>query len=79
MEGTTVYAAHSKENVDEPTMKQVVAIDATGQSEMTKTHEQWRAPLEISFASPTAANGRLYVIDNAANLHALDATTGKHL
>ena len=79
VEGTTVYATHSEENLDEPTMGRVVAIDATGTGDVTKTHEKWRAPLGVGFASPTAADGRLYVIDNAANLHALDAATGKHL
>lgn len=79
VDGTTVYAAHSEENVDEPTMGRVVAIDATGEGDVTKTHERWRAALGVGFASPALADGRLYVIDNAADLHALDAATGAKL
>lgn len=78
--GDVVYAAHSEENVDGGSMGRVVAIDGKGSGDITKTGELWRAgDLGIGFAAPTAANGRLYVVDNAANLHALDLKTGKHL
>jgi len=76
--GTTVYAAHSEENVDSGVMGRVVAIDATGTGDVTKTHELWRADeLGSGFPSPLYHDGRLYVIDNSANLFALDAKTGK--
>lgn len=74
-----VYAAHSEENVDDPSMGRVVAIDATGTGDVTSTHELWRAPLGVGFASPAFQDGILYVIDNSANLHALESATGKTL
>ena len=77
--GSTVYAAHSEENIDEGTLGRVVAIDGTGSGDVTDTHELWRAPLGVGYTSPTLADGRLYVVDNSANLHALDAATGEHL
>ena len=77
LDGNTVYAAHSEENVDGGTMGRVVAIDATGAGDVTATHERWRADgMAIGFSSPLVHDGRLYVIDNSANLFALDATTG---
>jgi outer membrane protein assembly factor BamB len=79
--GDVVYAAHSEENVDAPgVMGRVVAIDGTGTGDITKTGEIWRADaLGVGFASPTIAEGRVYVVDNAADLHALDEKTGKLL
>lgn len=81
VQGTTVYASHSEENVDTAgIMGRVVAIDATGTGDITKTHELWRADeLGAGFASPTWHDGRLYVVDNSANLFALDAKTGKEV
>jgi outer membrane protein assembly factor BamB len=79
--GDVVYAAHSEENVDTTgIMGRVVAIDGTGQGDITKTGEIWRADaLGVGFAAPTIAEGRVYVVDNAADLHALDQKTGKVL
>ncbi|MBZ0113241.1 MAG: PQQ-like beta-propeller repeat protein [Thermoanaerobaculia bacterium] len=79
VDGTTVYASHSEENVDEGSMGRVVAIDATGSGDVTKTHEIWRSPLGAGFSSLVAHDGKLYVVDNSANLHALDATNGHEL
>ena len=77
--GTTVYVSHSEENVDEGTMGRVVAIDATGSGDVTASHELWRSAIGAGFSSPTVHAGKLYVIDNSANLHALDAATGEEL
>ncbi len=61
-------------------MGRVVAIDGKGTGDITKTGELWRADgLTVGFAAPTVAEGRVYVVDNSANLHALDQKTGKHL
>ncbi|MEM7481218.1 MAG: PQQ-binding-like beta-propeller repeat protein [Acidobacteriota bacterium] len=79
VDGTIVYAAHGEENLDEPTLGRVVAIDGTGSGDITATHEKWRAALGVGFASPTLHDGRLYVVDNKADLHALDAATGEEL
>lgn len=78
--GNLVYASHSEENVDSAVMGRVVAIDGTGTGDITKTHEVWRAEgLGAGFPSPLYHDGRLYVIDNSANLFALDAKTGKEM
>jgi outer membrane protein assembly factor BamB len=77
VDGTTVYAAHSEENVDEPTMGRIVAIDGTGSGDVTTTNEIWRSPIGVGFSSPALAGGRLYVMDNSANLYALEAADGK--
>jgi outer membrane protein assembly factor BamB len=78
--GNTVFAAHSEENIDTGIMGRVVAIDATGTGDITKTHELWRAEeLGAGFPSPLYHEGRLYVVDNSANFFALDAKTGKEV
>ena len=80
IEGTTVYAAHSEENVDSGYMGRVVAIDATGSGDVTATHELWRADeVAVGFSTPAYHDGRLYLIDNSANLSALDAGSGAEL
>ena len=77
IDGTTVYIAHSEENVDEGTMGRLVAIDATGSGDITSTGEQWRVnELGVGFSSPLLNEGVLYVIDNSANLIAVDAGGG---
>ena len=73
----TVYVAHSEENIDSGIMGRVVAIDATGAGDVTATHERWRADeMAVGFSSPLVHDGRVYVIDNSANLFALEAETG---
>jgi outer membrane protein assembly factor BamB len=80
VDGDVVYAAHSEENVDGGSMGRVVAIDGRGTGDITSTGELWRAGgLAIGFAAPTVAHGRVYVLDNSANLHALDQKTGRRL
>ncbi|MEM6453971.1 MAG: PQQ-binding-like beta-propeller repeat protein [Acidobacteriota bacterium] len=77
-DGKTVYISHSEENIDTGTMGRVIAIDATGTGDVTKTHERWRVDaLLAGFVSPVLHDGVLYVGDNSANLHALDVKTGE--
>ena len=65
-----VYIAHSEENVDEATQGRVVAIDGTGSGDVTKTKELWRSNRhESGFPSPLVHDGRVYVVDNSANLY----------
>jgi hypothetical protein len=75
--GDTVYVGHSEENVDEATLGRVVAIDATGTGDVTRTHEKWRREIAMGFPSPLVRDGHVYVMDNAANFYALDADTGE--
>jgi len=77
--GDTVYATHSEENVDDGTMGRIVALDATASGDLTTANERWRAPIGAGFSSAVIHDGRMYVVDNSANLHVLDAATGEHL
>jgi outer membrane protein assembly factor BamB len=75
-----VFASHGEENFDSELMGRVVAIDATGSGDVTRTHELWRNDeLAATFASPLYHDGVLYVVDNSAGLAALDAANGKIL
>ena len=76
--GTKVYASHSEENIDSTSMGRVVCIDATGTGDITQTHEVWRYDgVNIGYASPTLTAGHLYLVDNSANVHAVNAETGE--
>ena len=76
--GTKVYASHSEENIDNTEMGRVVCIDATGTGDVTQTHEVWRYDaVNVGYASPTIHGGHLYVVDNSANVHAVNAETGE--
>lgn len=71
--GDQVFATHGEENLDAATQGRVVALDGKGA-------ELWRNDeLPASFASPLYQDGIVYVVDNSANLAALDATSGKIL
>jgi hypothetical protein len=78
VDGNLVYICNGEENIDSTEMGRVICIDASKTGDITKTGEVWRAEgIKAGFASPVLANGRLYVVDNSANLYALDAKTGK--
>ena len=80
VEGSRVYAAHSEENVDNTAMGRVVCIDGGGTGDVTETHEIWRYDeCAVGYSSPAIGGGRLYVVDNGANLHCLDAASGRVL
>ncbi len=77
-DGKYVYISHSEENLTGNVMGRVVCIDASGKGDITETGEVWRADgLKVGYASPALANGRLYVMTNFAQMHCLDAMTGK--
>ena len=76
--GAKVYASHSEENIDSTAMGRVVCIDGTGTGDVTQTHEVWRYDgVNVGYASPTLNAGHLYVVDNSANVHAVNADTGE--
>ncbi len=80
VDGDRVYASHSEENLDEATMGRVVCINGVGKGDITKTNELWRYDrLEVGYTSPAIDKGRIYVIDNSANIYAMDAQDGKLL
>ncbi len=72
----TIYLAHSEENMDSEEMGRLVAIDPRGAGDVTKTHEKWRVHIEDGFSSPAYASGKLYLVDNSANLYQVDAGNG---
>jgi outer membrane protein assembly factor BamB len=78
-DGKRVFASHSEENLDSGTMGRMVAIDATGRGDdITAEGEVWRiADLKAGFGTPLVHGGRVYQLDNSANLYAIDATTGE--
>lgn len=76
--GNFVYACHSEENLHTTEMGSVVCLDASKRGDLTNGGIVWRVDgLAVGYASPALANGRLYVVDNSANLYALDAANGK--
>jgi outer membrane protein assembly factor BamB len=79
VDGNYVYASHSEENLAGTVMGAVVCIDGAKSGDLTTGKGQvWKVEgIEAGYSSPAVANGRLYVITNAANLHCLDAKTGK--
>jgi outer membrane protein assembly factor BamB len=78
--GDTVYVGHSEENPEGGPMGAVVAFDGKGTGDISKTATTWRTTgLTVGFAGPAVADGRVYAVDNAANLHALDQKTGRLL
>ena len=78
VDGSRVYASHNRENTDTTVMGRVVCIDGTGVGDVSKSHEVWRVDgIEAGYSSPAFHDGRLYVVDSAANLHCLDGDTGQ--
>ena len=78
VEGNHVFVSQSEENIDSTVMGRLVCIDASKTGDITKSGEVWRAEgLSAGYASPALANGRIYHVDNSANLHCLDAKNGK--
>ena len=76
--GSTIIMSHSEENLDTGRMGRIVAIDATGNGNVTGTHERWRIDEVLSgFASPALHEGRAYFADNSANIHAIDIEQGR--
>ena len=75
--GGRVFASHSEENVDASTMGRMVGIDATRLAGGV-AQEAWRIPdLKAGFGTPLVHGGRVYQLDNSANLYAIDVATGE--
>jgi len=76
--GDRVFSGHSEENTEGTAMGAIVAIDASGKGNVTKTHELWKIPeMMMGKSSPIYHEGRLYCFDDRAKLHVLDAKTGE--
>ena len=79
-DGKYVYVGHSEENLDTTDMGRLVCIDPTKTGDITKSGEIWRQDgIDAGYASPAIANGRLYLVDNEANLYCVDTANGKDI
>ncbi len=79
-DGKYVYVSHSEENIDSTRMGRLVCIDASKTGDITKTGEVWRVDgFGGGYASPALANGRVYHVDNSANLTCFDAKSGNEI
>jgi outer membrane protein assembly factor BamB len=77
VDGSLVYVTTGEENPESSTMGCVMCFDASKIDAEGKPAVVWRREgLEVPYASPALANGRLYVVTKSATLHALDAKTG---
>ena len=75
-----VYANQGDEPLEGGFMGQVIAIDGSLKGDITATGRKWNSDaITAAFAAPLMDGNRMYVTDNAGNLHALDATTGARL
>ncbi|NOX57691.1 MAG: PQQ-binding-like beta-propeller repeat protein [Planctomycetes bacterium] len=78
VEGDYAYVTHSEENLTTTKMGAIVCIDASKRGDLTEDGAVWRHDgFAVGYASPALANGRLYVMSNAADLMCFDAKTGK--
>jgi hypothetical protein len=70
---------HSEENaVDTTAMGGVVALDGTGRGTITGSGELWRKEeIMVGKCAPLLVDGRLYLCEDSAKLHVLDAATGE--
>ncbi len=77
-DGKYAYICQSEENITTTEMGTVLCLDISKKGDITDTGVVWRRDgLTVGYASPALANGRLYVVDNAATMYCLDAKTGK--
>jgi outer membrane protein assembly factor BamB len=79
VEGTRVYVCHSSENPDNNVQGRVACLDAAqvskGQPKML-----WKIDgIKVRYTSPIVHEGRLYVCDDLATLHCIDAIKGKEI
>lgn len=78
--GNTVFAGQAEENIDDNTMGNITAIDATGKGDVTKSKELWRLKeILVGRSQPIEVDGKLYVVDDRGTLLVLDAKTGEQL
>jgi len=85
----TVVAIHGSENLDSNSVGRMVCIRppaqlpapaAPGQpAVLDKSCEVWRADVCAFTSSPALAGNRIYQVDETADLHCIDADTGKVL
>lgn len=73
-----IYGTHGEENVVGTVMGGVVAIDGPQALSSPNAAERWRSEgIMAGKSSPLLVDGRLYVVEDSAALHVLDAATGE--
>jgi outer membrane protein assembly factor BamB len=79
VDDTKVYAVHGNENLDINVPGRVSCLDA-GQIEKAAPKLVWQVDgIAAKYTTPVLHEGRLYVADDLARLHCLDAASGKRL
>ena len=75
-----VFFTQSEENLEDPEMGLVAALDGTKTGELKIADLKWKdyGP-QMGYSNPLVADGVLYQMDNSANLFAFDTATGKEL
>ncbi len=73
--GDKVYVAYSEENIT----GRVVCIDATGTSDVSKTHLVWEIEKAVGYSSMTTDGKNIFFVENNGTMHGVDAATGKEL
>jgi outer membrane protein assembly factor BamB len=78
VDGNRVYITHSEENYGTTEMGAIVCLDGSKTGELDKSAELWRVNgVDLGYAAPCLANGRIYAIDNSAMLECFDAKDGR--
>ncbi len=78
--GDRVYSSHSEENMTGTMMGAVVALDATGQGDITDTGELWKVEeIMAGKTAPLLIGNRLFIFDDRAKLHVLDSASGERV
>lgn len=78
--GNRVFIGHSEENTTGTSMGAVAALDGLQSGDIAKTGELWKVDeVMMGKSSPLLIDNRLYVVDDSAGLHVLDAATGKQI
>ncbi len=75
-----VYTGHSEENNLGTAMGAVVAINGSGQGNISESGEKWRHfELMMGKCSPLVIGDRVYCFDDRAKMFVLDKSTGEQL
>lgn len=76
-----VYGGHAEQMFTDPaTLGAVFAFKASGQGDITKSNTLWMLPrVAIGRSAPLFIDGRIYFIEDGAQLFAIDAKKGKEV
>lgn len=77
--GNTVYMSQNQENTVGTAMGAVVSLDATQRGDLTGKEIWKRYQILAGKCSPVLIDDQLWVVDDGAKLHTLDAKTGKQI